>query len=228
MDALKLVTALAVIGSMFAAGTTAAEPTMTKSEAKTLARAVTLKAEDLPGYEASAPTRTRGEDLWGGKRFARCSGRKALGRALADVQTSNFERVEDNRYEMIGSEVEVMPNAALVKRDIAIAKSARGRRCLVAELRAGKPADAKVLGLKVTLLRPGIKAGVALRVKFVIDSDGTRVPFYTDVLVIGRRNVEAAVFFLTSPGAMQRSTENKYLNIVETRLETALNPNAIL
>jgi hypothetical protein len=204
----------------------AARPLMTRSEAVKLARAVNLTADDVPGFRASAPSQTAGVDLWGGRRYARCSGRKALGRALADVQ-ANFERKTADGYEAIGSEVEVMPNAALVRKDIAIAKSARGRRCLLAELRATTPSDVKLVSAKLTPLKPGIKAGVALRLTLVLESQGVRFPFYTDVLVIGKENVETAVVFISTPNSGSRTDEDHYLNIVETRLDGQLYKDTI-
>jgi hypothetical protein len=167
----------------------AARPLMTGSEAVKVARAVNLTADDVPGFTVSAPSQTPGGDLWGGRRYARCTGRKALGRALADIQAT-FERKTADGYEAVGSEVEVMPNAALVNKDIAIGKSPRGRRCLLAELRATKPADVKLVSAKLTPLKPGLKSGVALRLTLVLESRGVRFPFYTDVLVIGKQNVE--------------------------------------
>src|SRR4051794_14868546 len=215
--------------ALLAVAPAAARPLMTKSEARSLAKAVNLTAADVPaGYKSSGPSNSRGTDLWGGKRFARCSGRKALGRALADVDTGAFEHVTTGDYDAIGSEVEVMPNAALAKKDIAIVKSKRGRTCLLAELTATQPPGVKYVSAKVTQLSPGIPGGLAMRFTLVAESQGVRFPFYTDVFVIRQRNVEAAAIFLSSPGTHDRADEDKYVNIVQTRLNAQLDPDTIL
>jgi hypothetical protein len=214
---------------LLVAAPVAARPLMTKSEAVRIAKAVNLTVDDVPSdYKPSGPTNTRGTDLWGGKRFSRCSGRKALGRALADVESGAFERQSQGSYDAIGSEVEVMPTVALARKDIAIAKSARGRRCLLAELRASQPSDVKLISAKLTPLSPGIPGGVAMRLSLVVESQGIRFPFYTDVFVTRQRNVEAAVFFIGAPDLPKRSDEDKYIGIVQTRLDAQLNPNTIL
>jgi hypothetical protein len=221
--------AAGVAAALLAAAPAAARPAMTKSEAVRIAKAVNLTADDVPsGYTQSGPTNTRGTDLWGGKLYARCSGRKALGRALADVESGAFERQSQGSYDAIGSEVELMPTVALARKDIAIAKSARGRRCLIAELRAGQPSDVKLISAKLTPLSPGIPGGVAMRLSLVGESQGIRFPFYTDVFAMRQRNVEAAVFFISAPDLPQRSDEDKYIDIVQTRLDAQLNPNTIL
>jgi hypothetical protein len=202
---------------------------MSKSEAVRIAKAVNLTTDDVPAdFTPSPSSHARGEDLWGGKRYARCSGRKGLGLALADVSGPSFERTSDDGYEAIGSEVEVMPTAALAKNDIAIAKTARGRRCLIAELRATQPKDVKLVSANIAPLSPGIKDGVAMRLTLVIDSQGVRFPFYTDVFIMRRRSAEAGVFFIGAPNVPLRSDEDKYLGIVRTRLNLQMNPNAIL
>ena len=207
----------------------AARPLMTKSDAVQLAKAVNLTAADVPsGYENSGPSNGRGQDLWGGKRYARCSGRKGLGRALADVQSGAFEHITDGAYDAIGSEVEVMPNAALAKQDIAIAKSKRGRKCLIAELNATQPPGVGFVSAKITMLSPGIPGGLAMRIKLVAESQGVRFPFWTDLFVIRQRNVEAATIVLSSPGTHDRADEDRYVNIVQTRLGAQLNPDALL
>lgn len=207
----------------------AARPLMTKADAVGLAKAVNLTADDVPaGYVPSGPANARGQDLWGGKRFARCSGRKGYGRALADIDTGAFEHITNTSYDAIGSEVEVMPNAALAKNDVAVALSKRGRKCLLAELRATQPAGVGFVSAKATPLSPGIRGGIAMRITLIAEAQGVRFPFYTDLFVIRQRNVEAAVIFLSSPNTQVRADEDKYVNIVQTRLNAALNPNTIL
>jgi hypothetical protein len=207
----------------------AARPLMTKSDAVSLAKAVNLTADDVPaGFVPSGSSNPRGQDLWGGKRFARCSGRTGYGRALADVDTGAFEHITDSAYDAIGSEVEVMPNAALAKKDIAVVNSKRGRKCLLAELRATQPAGVGFVGARTKLLSPGIPGGIAMRITLIAETQGVRFPFYTDLFVIRQRNVEAAVIFLSSPNTQARADEDKYVNIVQTRLNAALNPNTIL
>jgi hypothetical protein len=196
---------------------------MTSSDAKRIARAASVTAADVPGYKGSPSSRTRGEDLWGGKTYARCTGRRGLGKGLADV-TAAFSRSDSDELDIVGSEIEVMPNASYAKQDVALVSSAKGRRCLLKELKVSPASGLKVVHASITKLSPPVPNGAGLHIVFTVVSGGDRLTFYTDFLVIRNRNVEAAVIGSGSAGSHPRVDLDRLLNIVDTRLDAALNP----
>src|SRR3954454_17864329 len=124
MRLLSLVTLVVCLAVDAVAG---ARPLISRSEAGRIARSSQLKASDAPAdYKSSASSNGPGEDIWGGRRYARCASRKAYGKDIADVLSPSFERGANGQFDAVGSEVEVMPKESLAANDIAIAKSTLG------------------------------------------------------------------------------------------------------
>ena len=219
--------AVLAIGLVCAAATPAAAD-MTRPEARSLAQAVNLTASDLPGFTASRPDSSSG-DPRADARFAKCAGTVPSKKALADVPSSDFVRETDASYTAVSSDVQVMPNQSLVRKDMRAAQKPRARRCLSAALRrqlASQGTD--IAGLSVSLMRPGVPGGFGYRVKVVARAQGVKVPVYIDMLAFGDGPVEAAVIFTTSLRPAVRSEESRLLDIVRTRVSTQLNKDAII
>jgi hypothetical protein len=212
--------------SLTAAGVAVARPLMSRSEAGRIARSSNLKAGDLPGYNATPATQARGEDIWGGSSYARCTKRKAYGKELADVTSPSFERETPDRFDAVGSEVEVMPNSRLAAKDIAIAKSALGQRCLKREMLRFKPENVELANFDASRLS-GFNNGVAYRIKMTVDVDGTQVSIYADLFAFAEREAEGAVFFIGGPTPPNRGEENHLVNTVLTRVDRQVYKNEI-
>jgi hypothetical protein len=210
---------LALVSMLAVTSVAVARPLMSRSEAAKVARSSGLRAGDLPGFESSPSSPTPGEDIWGGRRYARCANRKAYGKALADVTSPTFDRASTTQFDAVGSEVEVMPNESLAASDLAIAKSKLGRRCLEREMQRLKPQGVELDRFTMTRLG-GFNNGVAYRIKMLVAADdGEIVPIYADVFAWAERQVEGAVFFVSGPAAPTRSDENRVLGIVQTRVD---------
>jgi hypothetical protein len=216
MRALGLLALVSV--SLTAAAAALARPLMGRSEAAKIARSSNLKASDLPGWDMTPSTNSRAEDIWGGGRYARCAKRKAYGRELADVISPSFQRESPDRFDTVGSEVEVMPNAQLAARDLAIAKSSRGQRCLKREMLRFKPENVEVDNFDASRLS-GFNNGVAYRIKMSVTVDGQQVPIFVDFFAFAEREAEGAVFFIGGPTPPNRSDENHLVNTVLTRVD---------
>src|SRR2546430_362503 len=192
---------LATVSAVLAAvGGAAAAPLISRSQAMQIARSSNLRATDAPGYQQSATSNSAGEDIWGGRRYARCADRKAYGRDLADVMSPSFERTVPGQFDALGSEVEVMPKESMAASDIAIAKSKLGQRCIKREMLRPKPADVALQNVTVNRLS-GFNNGIATRIKMMVTSQGITFPIYADLFVFAERAVEGAVFFISGPKA---------------------------
>jgi hypothetical protein len=171
-------------------------------------------------------TNSRAEDIWGGGRYAQCAKRKAYGRELADVVSPSFEHDSPDRFDTVGSEVEVMPNSNLAAKDIAIAKSKLGQRCLKREMLRFKPDNVNLDNFDAKRLS-GFNNGVAYRIKMTVTAQGVQVPIYIDLFAFAEREVEGAVYFISGPTPPNRSDENKLVNTVLTRVDKQVYKNDI-
>jgi hypothetical protein len=216
MRALGLVALVSI--SLTAAAVAVARPLMSRSEAAKIARSSNLKASDVADYNVTPTTNSRGEDIWGGSRYARCAKRKAYGKELADVNSPLFQRDQADRSDAVGSEVEVMPNSQLAAKDIAIAKSKLGQRCLEREMVRFKPDNVALDNFNVNRLS-GFNNGVAYRIKMTVTVEGAQVPIYVDMFAFAEREAEGAVYFISGPTPPNRSDENHLVNTVLTRVD---------
>jgi hypothetical protein len=217
---------LALISTVALTGVAIARPLMSRSEAVKLARSSVLRVGDLPGYASEPSSPSPGEDIWGGRRYARCANRNAYGRALADVMSPSFQREGPTQLDAVGSEVEVMPKAAFAAKDLAIAKSRLGQRCLKRELLRLKPRGVELDSFTFKRLA-GFNNGVAYRIKMIVTGDRGEIPIYADIFAFAERDVEGAVFFISAPSAPKRSDEDHALNIVQTRVDKQVYKNDI-
>jgi hypothetical protein len=195
-----------------------ARPSMSRSQAAKIARSSNLKASDLPGWDMTRSSNSAAEDIWGGGRYARCAKRKAYGRELADIVSPGFQRETPDQYDAVGSEVEVMPTAQLAAKDIAIAKSSLGQRCIKREMLRFKPSNVELANFNASRIS-GFNNGVAYRVKMMVTVEGTQVPIYVDQFAFAEREAEGAVFFISGPNPPNRSDENHLVNTVLTRVD---------
>lgn len=220
---------LAILALALTAATAAlARPLMTRSQAAKLARSSNLRAGDVPGYDMSRATQEPGTDLWGGRRYAQCTNRKDFGKELADVLSPSFEHDSPGQFDALGSEVMVEPNASYASKDLSIAKSSLGQRCLKREMTRLKPQGVNLDSFGGSRLS-GFNNGVAYRIKMVVTtSDGTKVPIYADVIAFAERQVEGSVFFISGPNPPSRATENHLVDTVQTRIDKQVYKNDIV
>jgi hypothetical protein len=101
---------------------------VTKTQASGYARAVNLKAGDVPdltpiGAERETPPKKTAEES------ARCSGAPSRSGRVADINSPKFSGATASPRELIGSEVMVWPSAVTAERNAAAETGPRGRAC---------------------------------------------------------------------------------------------------
>jgi hypothetical protein len=216
--------AVAVVLLCVAATTASA---MTRSDARALARASNLQLSDLPAGYTVAPPDPSSDDPRADAQFAKCAGTVPKRKSLADVSSDSFELQTDSSYIQVSSDVEVMQSSALVRKDLRVAKSKRGRKCFTQALRKELGSQGTdVASLSVALMKPGVPGGLGYRIKVMVRGNGVTVPVYVDLLVFGKGPVEAGVVVTSTPVPAVRSDENKLLDIVRMRVSDQLGKNA--
>src|SRR4051794_4081989 len=196
---------------------------MTKSDAQQLVRVVQLTTTDLPGYDEAPPDKS-GTDPLTNTGFSRCAGTVPNSKELADLSSNTFSRTLDNRFEQIGSEAGVYKSAALVRKDLKASRTKRARTCLLNQIRreSGSDPTVELVSASVSALKPGVKNGLALRVKTVLRTQGQTVPVYTDALIFGAGQVEAGIVAISGPVPAPRTEEDDLLKIVRSRVNGQL------
>src|SRR5436305_5784277 len=161
-------------------GVADAQAPMARSDAIAIARTVNLTAHDMPGYSAKLQrpdVRPDTESV----QFARCAGAVPGSVAIADRNSNDFERSGSTRFDGANSTVEVMPNAALVKKDLAALVSARARRCFTSRLGGIRRAKGvTIIGGQVTRLPAPAAGVVGLRIALVIAVKDVIAPIFID------------------------------------------------
>ena len=166
----------------------------TKAEALAFARAVNLRAADIP--EAVVSHRKDRPDTARTRReFDRCERLVSHPRKLADLSSPTFTRGEELEKEDIGSGVEVVASRRLAAHAIAQLASRTVRDCAAHVLNsqfAGRIVRGAHFGRftvsRLPVQAPGAAATVGLRISaaLMIPISEVSVPFYFDVLAFAR------------------------------------------
>jgi hypothetical protein len=212
---------LALVVACAIAAVAVAAPSMTKADAVAIAGTINLTAGDMPGYSGSPATPSTGDSPFSA-RFDRCAGTVPTSKAVAEVQSDDFERSSQAGFDGVSSDVLVMPNAALARKDLRAAGSKRARKCMAAAFSGQKAVGGvKILSAKVTSLPAPAANGVGIRIKMRVSGRGVTVPMYTDFFIFGRGPVEAAVGFTSGPSPPLRAEEKRLVGVIKTRLDQA-------
>jgi hypothetical protein len=162
---------------------------LTKRQAVAFARAVNLRATDVPGFKAS---KKHEHETAAEKRlddeFRRCAGVGDRNRQVAEVSSNEYEREDNAGARSVESEVIVWRTRRLAARDLAALRSRRGRQC------ASHYFDSQFKGLipgaRVSPVRissasppaPGTTGSFGWRITVTITAPHLRLPVYTDAL----------------------------------------------
>lgn len=217
---MRIVSVVSAIAMLALASTAAA---MTRDEGKALARSVNLTTADMPDYESS-PTKLS-DTLAADRAFARCANSVPASMAVASVPSPTFERATETGYQAIYSQVAVLPNAALVQKDLKAMRAKRARNCAVKALR--KESGSELARVAVVPLKPAVPNGFGLRIKMLVRVRDQKVPVFMDLLAVGHEDVEAAVVVAGGPFAPSRALEDDLLDTVESRLVAEQNKDTI-
>ncbi len=180
----------AAVGALASVGESlAASGTPTKAQATVFAHAVNLRTGDLPAFKTGAVSKTTPADKKTGAAIARCSGGVDPNRAVIDADSPDFTVVTGIVQQDVSSEVEILPTAALVAKDLNAAKSARGRGCIERDLNK-EFAAMKIKGVKfgrfsvATMPLPAVGASGSFAYRFTVLATihAEKIPYYADIL----------------------------------------------
>jgi hypothetical protein len=197
---------------------------MSKAQAVALANQVNLVTGDLPGFDVTPPDASAGA---GNDSFAKCAGSVPEKRAIADISSADFSQVTDTSFDQVNSDIEVLPSARLVRKDIKASTTPLARRCLAKQVKREGLGGARVTSVRITTFPTGMPHSFAYRIRLLVLNGDLLTRVWTDALVTYEGPVEAGMITATSPNAPSQSEDLRLLGILSTRLDAALNPNAL-
>lgn len=167
------------------------ERPLTKTQAIAFARAVNLRATDVPGFkissehehETAAEKRLEGELL-------RCTGGSLSSHTgVADASSKDFELKHGILDLSVSSGVSVAQTPALAAKELAAIRSNRVRRCVTHYLnllfKSQKYQGATISPISImqgTPPAPGMTGSFGWRITVAITFRSIRIPFYLDIL----------------------------------------------
>lgn len=201
-----------------------------RAAALAYARAVNLRAGDIPGASVTRPERLRPAPGPSAREFAHCAGAPEPGRRVLALSSAKL-RPGGGAATQIGSSVEVMPSATLARRTFEAAASARGRSCLVKLLpevfgrsSSGAPS---ISHLSIARLPVPISAVQSLSYRLSLTlsskaSGATRaVPLYLDVVEILHGPAEVGLTTLGIGRPPSAALERHALTLLAARAAAA-------
>jgi hypothetical protein len=205
-------------------GSAQADQSMSADQAAAVARAINLVTGDLPGYTPS-PHVTTAEARRGQTRLLGCAGVVPRSRALADLDSQDFQKAGSGSGEpalsVVASHVAVMPSAALAARDVAALASARGRACQ-ARYAAASDRHIKILDVATIKLPAPTRGGYGLRLKIHQTVDGRRMTLFADGFMFRRGPVEVTVATLSTAHSFSSGEQRRLISLLLTRAEQQL------
>jgi hypothetical protein len=199
---------------------------LTKAQAKAFARAVNLTAADVPGFKVSSEhheQETPAEKRLEGE-LTRCAGGAARNLQVAEVSSKEFEREDKNGVQSVQSGVTVEPTAALAVKELAEARSQRGRNCFshyLSLLFKGKKFSGASIGpISISAgspSAPGTSGSFGWRISTTITVNRVAVPFYMDILGFVYGPTEVSLFSFGLPEPFPAATEQHLFSLLLQR-----------
>jgi hypothetical protein len=197
----------------------------TKKQARVFARAVNLRAQDMPGFRVSheREQKTQAEKRLDAN-LQRCTGGPSPKLQLLEANSAEYEKESDAGAEGVQSEVTVGRTRGAAAQDIAALRSARGKRCLsryLKKLFTGKKFEgATVDNVSISVGTPpatGTGGSVALRVRATMNLRGIRARFYMDFLAFVYGPAEVTLFTFSVPQPFAARTEERLYALLVQR-----------
>ena len=223
-----VVIAILVVGAEAAAQDS--HRTVTRAEAPAIATAINLRYADLPALRPGAnPITSRERAL--DEEFTRCVGGVANSRAYAAAQSPTFTSSRAAAL-AIDSTTEILPSAALVRRDLAATSGPNGIPCLERQLR-GVLSTTVPRGdtLQISATRPqeivaGSDGAFLLRFTAAVGvrqgSSTVAVPLYYDSIGIAYGQIEIGLQLESSGTPPSPALEHRLAVILLDRALTAI------
>jgi hypothetical protein len=214
-----VITVALVVGAI--CGAAQADQSMSVDQAAAVARAINLATDDLLGYTRS-PHATTPDARRAQTRLFRCAGVVGRSRALADVNSQDFQKAgsgsDEAALSVVTSHVTVMPSAAFTRRDLTALTSARGRAC---QARHGVPSDShiRVLDVSTIKLPAPTSGGLGVRLKIHQTVDGRRMTLFADGFMFRRGPVEVSLATLSMAHSFPPGEQRRLIRLLLTRAE---------
>jgi hypothetical protein len=199
----------------------------TKAEALAFARAVNLRAADLPGAAVSH-RKDRSDTARTRREFDRCERLARHGRKLVDLGSPEFARGEELEKEEIASGVTIVASGRAAAREVALFASRAVRECIVRAL-SRRFASLIVHGASFEHFRAsllpvrasgaaatiGVRFSTALRIPI----SEVSVPLYVDLLAFARGPAEVALIAASATQPVPATTEHQLLSLLLSRAD---------
>jgi hypothetical protein len=202
-------------------GSAGADQSMSAGQATAVARAINLAPGDAPGYTAS-PHVTSVDARRGQARMFRCAGVVPRSRALADLNSQDFQKAGTGSGEpalsVVTSHVTVMPSATLARRDLTALGSAQGRTCQARYAAVSDP-HIKILDVSTIKLPAPTSGGCGLRLKIQQRANGRRMTLFVDGFTFRRGPVEVALATLSTTHPFSSGEQRRLIRLLLTRAE---------
>jgi hypothetical protein len=207
-----------------------ASPAINKTQAASYARAINLRAADLPGMSITAPEGEKPNAKRVGA-VERCAGNVTAQQVVANIHSPTFSGGEEPEHEQIRSVVEVMPTTVLADRNNAANRSQRSLACarrffaqqLVTEN------GARVRYGTVTIKRlpdpvPGLPGGFGYRIAVAIlgvpsTIEPTQPHLYVDAFGFLSGPAEIALIATGFPQPVPEDIDQRLLALLHSRAD---------
>jgi hypothetical protein len=196
-------------------------------KARAFARAVNLRATDVPGFAVSHAQEHHREGA-NEKRLSRelreCAGRQRESRDLLEAGSGEFERKAGLASQEVSSQVAVQQSAARAAEDLATFRGGRARSCLsryFAKLLSGLSAHgtrvSKVSTRYGSPPAPGTTGAFGLRVTATLSFRSVQIPFYLDYLVFVDGAAEVSLRSEGTPVPFPARAEERLFSLLVER-----------
>jgi hypothetical protein len=205
---------------------------LTKAQAKAFARAVNLRAGDVPGFKVSSEAHEH--ETAGEKRLERemlhCVGGAGFTDGLAEESSKGFKRETSAFAQSVSSGVTVMQTPALAAKELVAIRSEHVQACLshyldllFKDLKHPRGATTSPVSIsQATPPAPGTTGSFGWRITAAITERGVTIPFYMEIL--GFVDGPAEVTLLTSgvPEPFPTATEQRLFSLLVERAKSSL------
>lgn len=202
----------------------------TKAQAQAFARAVNLKAADVPGFSVSSEHAHEHETA-AEKRLKpelrRCFGSAVVTKGVVEAGSGKFERSAGIASQSVSSEVTVAQTAALSAKELAAIRGGHLPACLAhyfEQLLKSQDFHGASVGPVSTKQgsppAPGMTGSFGLRFTATITLHGLRVPFYVDILGFVDGPAEVSLDTFGIPRPFPGTAEERLFSLLVERART--------
>jgi hypothetical protein len=197
---------------------------LTRAQALAFARAVNLKAADVPDAHGVRRRREKSE----GAEVSHCEHGAAGGPKVAQVASPKLVRGSELEKEEIASGVTVRPDAQATMREVSLLRSRSTRECVAraftrrfAGMRVGEAHYGRFSISLLPVQAPGADAAVAWRIQTSVNFtlSEVSVPIYIDVLGFTDGPAEVYLSAISATQPVPSATEQRLLSLLLSRAQ---------